>query len=275
MTDDRSAMDVALLRSQVAALTQLLEVHEQTAHTQAWHLEEALVELRRTTAELSRSNAELEQFAYVASHDLQEPLRMISSYTQLLAQRYRDKLDQDANDFIDYAVSGAQRMQLLISDLLTYSRVGTRGEPPAPVHARAALLQATLNLSVAIGEAGAEVTSDTLPTVRADSNQLVQVFQNLLGNALKFRGAEAPKIHVSAEPGGAGWLFRVRDNGVGIDPKYFPRLFQIFQRLHSKKVQGTGIGLATCRRIIERHGGEIWVESEAGKGSVFCFTLPG
>jgi light-regulated signal transduction histidine kinase (bacteriophytochrome) len=274
MTADGSAVELALLRSEVATLTQLLEVHEQTAHTQAWRLEAALTELQRTTAELSRSNGELEQFAYVASHDLQEPLRMISSYTQLLAQRYRDKLDQDAKDFIDYAVSGAQRMQLLINDLLAYSRVGTRGEPPEPIAAEETLRQATANLSMAIGEAGAEVTNESLPTVSADGGQLVQVFQNLIANAIKFRGAEPPRIHLSAEPTENAWLFRIRDNGVGIDPKYFSRLFQIFQRLHSKKVPGTGIGLATCRRIVERHGGKIWVESEAGKGSTFCFTLP-
>jgi light-regulated signal transduction histidine kinase (bacteriophytochrome) len=274
MTTDRPTGELALLRSQVAALTQLLEVHEQTSLAQAKQLEETLAELRVTAADLARSNADLEQFAYVASHDLQEPLRMVASYTQLLAQRYRHKLDADADEFIGYAVSGAERMQLLISDLLTYSRVGSRGVPPSRVSAGASLDRAIQNLGSAIAESGAQISFDSMPTVMADGAQLAQVFQNLLGNALKFRSEEPPRVHVSAEATDGAWLFRVSDNGVGIDPVYFPRLFQIFQRLHGKKVPGTGIGLATCRRIIERHRGRIWVESEPGKGTTFCFTLP-
>jgi PAS domain S-box-containing protein len=231
--------------------------------------------LARRTAELERSNRELEQFAYVASHDLQEPLRMVSSYTQLLASRYQDKLDQDAFDFIEFAVSGANRMQRLINDLLEYSRVSTRGKPPAPVDAHAALGQAVALLSAAIDESQAMVVNGELPVVRADCAQLTQVFLNLIGNAIKFRRpGNPPRVEVSAQREGPAWVFAVRDNAVGIEPRYFPRLFQIFQRLHGKEFPGTGIGLALCKRIVERHGGRVWVESQPGIGSTFYFTLP-
>ncbi|MCM0083177.1 ATP-binding protein [Geomonas sp. Red32] len=231
--------------------------------------------LRATLVDLKRSNEELEQFAYIASHDLQEPLRMVSSYTQLLAQRYGDQLDDKAKKFIDYAVDGAVRMQRLINDLLAYSRVSRRTNAIEPVDARAALGEALRNLASAIEESGAVITSGHLPTVRADGTQLCQLFQNLVGNAVKFRGAEVPQIGIYAEELETAWRFCVKDNGIGIDPQYEEKVFVIFQRLHTRQeFPGTGIGLAICRRIVERHGGELWLESEPGKGSAFHFTLP-
>ncbi len=238
-------------------------------------VESANAELRRRTEELARSNAELEQFAYVASHDLQEPLRMVSSYTQLLEQRYNDVLDERARKYIFYAVDGAKRMQRLISDLLSYSRVSTRAQPLARTDSHSALGEAIGNLFAAIEENYALVINDDLPTIWADRSQLVQLFQNLISNAIKFHAAESPWVHISATREGAWWIFCVRDNGIGIDPQYFDRIFVIFQRLHGRgEYPGTGIGLALCRRIVERHGGRIWVESEPGKGSAFFFTLP-
>ena len=238
-------------------------------------LKEAEEELKRTAAELARSNRELEQFAYVASHDLQEPLRMVSSYTQLLARRYQAQLDADANEFIAFAVDGANRMQRLINDLLTYSRVGTHGKGFESTDCTAVLEQALANLKAAIEQSDAVVTHDPLPTVMADNLQLVQLFQNLIGNAIKFHGEEPPRVHVSAEQKGNEWVFSVRDNGIGIDPRYTERLFILFQRLHTREeYPGTGIGLAICKKIAERHGGRIWVESQPGMGSTFYFTIP-
>jgi PAS domain S-box-containing protein len=231
--------------------------------------------LKEKTQELARSNKDLEQFAYVASHDLQEPLRMVTSYVQLLAKRYKSKLDSDADEFINFAMDGAIRMQKLINDLLNYSRMSTQGKEPEPTDCEIVLNQSLNNLKVAIDENGALVTHDSLPTVMADSPQLVELFQNLVGNAIKFRGAEPPRVHVSAGRNGNGWTFSVRDNGIGIAPEYAKRIFIIFQRLHSREMYaGTGIGLAICQRIVERHGGHIWVESEVGKGATFYFTLP-
>jgi len=227
------------------------------------------------TADLARSNAELEQFAYIASHDLQEPLRMVSSYVQLLERRYKGKLDQDADEFIGYASEGALRMQRLINDLLAYSRVGTRGKSFEEVDLEAALAQALDNLLLAIKEKNASITHDPLPAVYGDSGQLTQVFQNLVDNAIKFRREEAPRVHVSARLEGNDCICSVQDNGIGIAPEYLNRLFVLFQRLHTRKeYPGTGIGLAICKRIVERHGGRIWVESSPGEGSTFYFAIP-
>jgi PAS domain S-box-containing protein len=232
-------------------------------------------ELRRLNEDLIRSNRELEQFAYVASHDLQEPLRMVSSFTQLLASRYQGRLDQDADDFIHYAVDGANRMQQLIQDLLTYSRITTRGSLFLPLDLQETLGEAVANLHTAIIESAAVVTNGELPMVNADRTQLVQVFQNLVGNAIKFRKQdEPPRVHVSAERAGHEWIISVKDNGIGIEPQYFQRLFVIFQRLHGKQdYPGTGIGLALCQRIMARHGGRIWVESTPGEGATFRFAM--
>jgi len=232
--------------------------------------------LRAAYDELARSNAELQQFAYVASHDLQEPLRMVASYTQLLEKRYGDRLDQDAREFMDFIVDGATRMKQLIEDLLAYSRVGTRGKELRPVQSQAALDKALVNLRAAIESAGASIAQDALPEVNADDTQLVQLFQNLVGNAIKFRKKdEPPRIHVGAEDAGNEWRFCVADNGIGIEPQYFERIFMVFQRLHTRdEYAGTGIGLAICKKVVDRHGGRIWVESARGKGSKFYFTLP-
>ena len=225
--------------------------------------------------ELARSNEELEQFAYVSSHDLQEPLRMISSYLQLLQRRYQGKIDEKADKYIYYAVDGATRMQVLINDLLEFSRVTSRAEEPEPTDSKLILNQVLSNLELYIKENKATVSHDPLPEIIADSTQLAQVFQNLIANGIKFHGEEAPKIHISAEKKASEWLFSVRDNGIGIDPQYSEKIFEVFKRLHKKEeYPGTGIGLAICKKIVERHGGRIWVESELGKGSTFYFTLP-
>ena len=231
--------------------------------------------LRAAHEELTRSNSELEQFAYVASHDLQEPLRMVASYTQLLQRRYDAKLDDDAREFMAYIVDGATRMKQLIEDLLAYSRVGTKGKDFKPVSLESALRRALFNLRAATEEAGAVVSNDPLPTVDADEVQLAQLFQNLIGNALKFRSASVPRIHVGVAEGAGEWTFEVRDNGIGIEPQYYERIFMVFQRLHNKgEYPGTGIGLAICKKVVERHGGTIWVTSIPGEGSQFHFTLP-
>ena len=228
-------------------------------------------------AELNRSNVELGQFAYIASHDLQEPLRMVASYTQLLARRYKGKLDSDADEFIAFAVDGASRMQRLIQDLLAYSRVGTKGTELLNTSSEEALQQSLNNLRGAISESGALVTHDPLPDVLADETQLVQLFQNLVGNAIKYQNSGIPRVHVAAVKNGEQrWAFSVQDNGLGIDPQYFNRIFGMFQRLHKREeFAGTGIGLAICKKIVERHGGTISVESQPGHGSTFCFALAG
>jgi light-regulated signal transduction histidine kinase (bacteriophytochrome) len=233
-------------------------------------------ELKKTLADLERSNKELEQFAYVASHDLQEPLRMVSSYTQLLGERYGDQLDEKAKKFINYAVDGAVRMQQLIQDLLLFSRVTTRGEEFQPVDSGAALGMAMSSLGETIRQSGALVTNDDdFPQVIADQPQLAQVFQNLISNAIKFRGQKQPRIHVSVQEQDLHWLFSVEDNGIGIDPRHTGKVFVIFQRLHTREeYPGTGIGLALCERIIKRHRGEIWFDSKPGEGSTFYFTFP-
>lgn len=228
----------------------------------------------RIEAELRRSNEELEQFAYVASHDLQEPLRMVSSYTQLLARRYQGKLDEDADEFIGYAVDGARRMQQLINDLLDYSRIGTRGRELTPASSQSAFDRALQMLSQALAEVEVDIDCDPLPSVMGDERQLVQLFQNLLSNAIKFRGSEPLRIRVRAQDAGDMWRFTVEDNGIGIDPQYAERIFVVFQRLHGKEhYGGTGIGLAICKKIVERHSGRIWLEPSPSPGATFAWTL--
>jgi light-regulated signal transduction histidine kinase (bacteriophytochrome) len=234
------------------------------------------VQLQQALAQLHRSNKELEQFAYVASHDLQEPLRMVSSYVQLLAERYQDQLDEKAQKFIAYAVDGSVRMQQLIQDLLNFSRVNTRGGEFAPVDCNQLVRLVIVNLQTAIEEKHAVVTVDPLPTVNGDKTQIIQVLQNLLANAMKFCPAgETPVIHVSAIELDQFWQLSVQDNGIGIDEQYRDKIFVIFQRLHTREeYPGTGIGLAICKRIIERHGGEIWFKSAPGEGTTFYMTFP-
>ena len=263
------------LEAQVAERTS--ELREANAH-----LAVELDERRRTeqllahyTEDLKRSNAELEEFAYVASHDLQEPLRMVASFTQLLARRYRGQLDKDADEFIGFAVDGANRMRSLIQDLLAYSRVGTQGKALTPTDCKVIFERALANLLPAIEESRARVTSGPLPTVPGDEVQLVQLFQNLIANALKFAGDQPPVISITAEEEADQWLFAVRDNGIGIAPEHQKRIFMVFQRLHHRsEYPGTGIGLAICKKIVERHGGRIRVESEPGRGATFFFTIP-
>lgn len=253
-----------------------------TLHTLRRKLEEQNAQLQQEIAAreqiqvaLQRSNTELEQLAYVASHDMQEPLRMIASYLQLVAQRYQGKLDAEADEFIGYAVDGAKRMQALINDLLAYSRLGTKAKPFGPSDCGALVDLAIAGLHIAIEESGARVTHTALPVVMGDATQLAQLFQNLLANAIKFRGAEPPQVQIEAEPTGGDWCFSVRDNGIGIAPEYHERIFVMFQRLHGRReYPGTGIGLALCKKIVERHGGRIWVESTLSTGSVFRFTIP-
>jgi len=232
-------------------------------------------ERKRTEEELARSNAELQSFAYVASHDLQEPLRMVASYLQLLERRYKGKLDDDADDFINFAVDGATRMQRLINDLLTYSRVSTRGKEFERTDCEMVFEHILSNLEIAIEESGAVVTHDPLPTVMADYIQICQLLQNFISNAIKFQNEKPPRVHISAEQKKGEWVFSIRDNGIGIDPEYAERIFIIFQRLHDREeYPGTGIGLAVCKRIVERHGGSIWLESQPGDGATFYFSIP-
>jgi PAS domain S-box-containing protein len=232
-------------------------------------------DLRRTADELARSNENLQQFASVVSHDLREPLRTVSGFCQLLKRRYQGKLDRSADEFIDFAVDGAARMEKLINDLLEYARVGTRRKRLVPVDSEVVFDRAASVLARAAAESGSEVTRGRLPVVLADESQLGQLFQNLLANAIKFRGRVPPRVHVEAAREGAWWRFVVRDNGIGIADDCRERIFGVFERLHpASEYPGTGIGLAICKRIVERHGGRIWVESEPGRGSAFSFTLP-
>jgi PAS domain S-box-containing protein len=232
-------------------------------------------QLMKTVGELRRSNDDLQQFAYVSSHDLQEPLRMVSSFTQLLAKRYKGRLDSDADEFIAFAVDGCNRMQGLIQDLLSYSRAGTNGKALREISSEDALKMALTDLRGAVEQSGAVVTYDSLPAITIDETQLTQIFQNLVGNGIKYRRAESPEVHVSASKNGHEWIFSVRDNGLGIDSQYFDRIFILFQRLHGREeFEGTGIGLAICKKILERLGGRIWVESQPEKGSTFYFALP-
>jgi PAS domain S-box-containing protein len=232
-------------------------------------------DLKKLTEELRRSNIDLQHFAYVTSHDLKEPLRNITSFVGLLEKRYKDSLDEKAHEYMNYIVYGAKRMRQLIDDLLEYSRVTGKDISLQPIDSRSALTEAIANLQTAIKKSEAVITYDKLPTVVADATQLCSLFQNLIGNAIKYRGKDLPQIHISAERKENEWIFSVRDNGIGIDPEFQERIFIIFQRLHARdEYSGTGIGLAVCKKIVERHGGQIWFESEVGKGSTFFFTLP-
>jgi signal transduction histidine kinase len=232
-------------------------------------------QLRHTSSELTRSNTDLQQFAYVASHDLFEPLRMVRSFLQLLREHSAEKLDKESEEFINFALDGANRMQALIGDLLAYSRVDQRGQSMEPTDCNQVLEAALANLKVAIDESGAKIYHQPLPTVRGDIVQLIQLFQNLVGNAIKFHGKQPPRVDISVNQKDPEWIFSFRDNGIGIDPKHFERIFEIFQRLHTRtEYPGTGIGLSICKRIVERHGGRMWVESKPGEGSAFYFSLP-
>src|SRR5579862_7675491 len=235
----------------------------------------AIQALAARTEELQRSNSDLEQFAYVASHDLQEPLRMVSSYTGLLAEHYKDRLDEKSEKYIRYVLDGAKRMQQLVKDLLAYSRIDSQGKSPTPISSQSVVKNVLDTLKVAIEESRAEVVCEALPVVFADRVQLAQVFQNLIGNALKFRGERPPHIHIGAGQSNGNWVFRVDDDGIGIDKEYSERVFQMFQRLHERgRYDGSGIGLAIAKKIVERHGGRIWFESEPLKGTTFYFTMP-
>jgi len=231
--------------------------------------------LRNYAQDLQRSNQDLEHFAYISSHDLQEPLRMVASYLQLLERRYADRLDSDAREFIAFAVDGAVRMQTLINELLAYSRVGTRGKSFQETDCEKVLETSLLNLKVAIEERNASIAHEPLPVIRADAMQIGLVFQNLIGNAIKFCQQERPEVFLRAEGKEDEWLFSVRDNGIGFEEKYSDRIFKIFQRLHTREeYAGTGAGLAICKKIVERHGGRIWAVSAPGQGSTFFFTIP-
>jgi signal transduction histidine kinase len=272
----------ALLRNHAAMLEQKnreLEQQIQERQRAEEDVRRLNAELERRvqerTAELSRINDELRQFAYVASHDLQEPLRTVGSYAQLLSRRYRGQLGADADEFISYMVSGVNRMHTLLNDMLAFSRVTqSQNKPLATASLDTVLATSLLNLELTIKESGATVTNDPMPSVRCDETQIAQVFQNLIGNAIKYRGTDAPQVHIWAEPGDGEHVISVRDNGIGIDPQYHERIFGIFKRLHGRELPGTGMGLAICKRILERHNGRIWVESEAGKGATFRFALP-
>jgi len=249
--------------------------HTQQLEAANQRLQHEIADRERTAEQLMKSNEELEQFAYVASHDLQEPLRVVVGYVQLLDRRYKTRLDAGADEFLHYIVDGVSRMQQLIGDLLDYSRIGTRAKPFQTVDLRTVVDRALANLQRVVEENDAKVTCDPLPNVRGDESQLVQLFQNLIANGVKFHNERAPEIHISARREQDHWVFAVGDNGIGIERQYWERIFVIFQRLHTRrKYEGTGIGLAICKRIVERHGGRIWVESEPNQGTTFFFTIP-
>ncbi len=263
-----------LLANQAAFALENADLYQQ-AQEELKERKRLQADLERYTRELKRSNEELQYFAYVASHDLREPLRMITSYLQLLARRYQGKLDQDADEFIHFAVDGAKRMEALIHGLLLYSRVETRSNERAAVPCGEVVTQVLTDLKIAIEESGARVTYDDLPTILADPNQLNLLFQNLVANAIKYRREDPPEIRITAENQNEEWTFCIADNGIGFEPEQARRIFMIFQRLHTEEeFAGLGIGLAICKKIVERHGGRIWAESQPGQGSRFYFTLP-
>ncbi len=245
------------------------------ARMRQYEIRDHLMERMRTAEELARNNEDLRQFAMVAAHDLQEPIRTVASFAQLLGQRYRGRLDADADEFIGYIVGGAHRMGRLVEDLLTFAQLSTRATLLTPQDSEVMLETALFNLTAKLRDSEAEVTHRPLPRVMADQMQIVQVFQNLIGNALKYRSAERPRIRVTAQASGADWTFAVEDNGIGFKQEYAERIFGLFKRLHGHDIPGTGIGLANCRKILERHGGRIWAVSEEGEGATFFFTLPG
>jgi signal transduction histidine kinase len=262
-------LDITERKRAEAAIREANETLEQ-------HVADRTTALEQATEELRRSNQDLEQFAYAASHDLQEPLRAVSGFLKLLAEQYKPQLDEKAREFIGYAVDGSRRMSEMIRDLLAYSRVRRKGKAPKWVDAEKSLAAALANLEAGVREAGARITHDPLPALMIDDVQLTQLFQNLVGNAVKFRRPEQPcLVHVGAQRRGDRWLLSVRDNGIGIPPEQHDRVFEVFQRLHSReKYAGTGIGLAICKKILQQHGGEIGVESAPGHGSTFHFSLP-
>ena len=261
-------VDVTEQRQTQNALKKINETLEE-------QVKERTQELSKSNIELERSNKELEQFAYVSSHDLQEPLRMVTSFTQLLERRYKGQLDNEADDYIEFIVEGAHRMKYLIDDLLAFSRLNTQAKELESVELENVIDDVLSNLSVTIKENKACITYDPLPTVNADKTQMMQVFQNLIANAIKFQGSNPPKIHISAHKDEKEWKFAVTDNGIGIDPEYQKQIFEVFKRLHTREeYPGSGIGLSVSQKIIRRHGGNIWVESELGKGSTFYFTIP-
>jgi signal transduction histidine kinase len=270
-------MNEALLRSSVRQheLTEAAEKLNDQLQLEITARKQAEEALARQAAALQRSNEELQQFAHIVAHDLQEPLRVVSTYAQFLAQQYQGKLDAEADTFIGYMVDGAARGRALIRDVLLFSQVEGQAQEFTEINSEEVFTHTLNVLCVAVEESGAAVTHDPLPAVRADASQLGQVFQNLLSNALKFRGATPPRIHVSARREDRQWEFAVRDNGIGIEPRHAGQIFQLFRRLHTRgKYPGTGAGLAICKKIIERHGGRIWVESTPGQGTTFFFTLP-
>lgn len=234
----------------------------------------ALLRAKEAEEELVRMNEQLRRFAFIVSHELQEPLRMVKSYTQLLAHRYKGNLDKEADDFINYTVDGVTRMQSFIRDMLAYSQAAEGGLETKPMPAQDALDEALKELEAVIGESGADISVEELPTVMADCSRISQVFRNLIGNAIKYAGSEAPRIHISAKEDGGDWVFSVKDNGIGIEEKYAEQVFGLFKRLHGRERAGSGVGLAICREIVEHHGGRIWVESSLNAGSTFRFTLP-
>lgn len=273
-TAQLSQMNISL-QAEIMERQQAQQALQQVKEGLEIKVQERTAELKQLNEDLVRSNQELEQFAYVASHDLQEPLRAVTGYTQLLVQDYQDRLDESAQEYTAFIVDGARRMQQLIQDLLAYSRVGTRDLVFVSTDCNLVLNQALDNLQVAIAENQAIIHSESLPTVTVDKNQLVQLFQNLLGNAIKFRREAPPQVQISAELNGNEWIFRIRDNGIGMKSRYLVRIFEIFKRLHTRtEFSGTGIGLAICKKIVDRHGGRIWAESEPGVGTAFYFTLP-